>query len=161
MKIRHLLASQECVKWTRFGETTCIFLMEGCSWWILAIGGFYKKNFGPKSFLGSKILNLRLSKLLSTKVLFKLEFDTKDQVLLNIDQVLPASPATSWLYITSWGCTSITVLWSWYWWWLYPEWTNKYHSRFPRLVQFLFSLKSHMISMFENYIFDCSCEMNK
>ena len=37
MKIRHLLASQEWVEWTRFEETTCIFLMEGCSWWILAI----------------------------------------------------------------------------------------------------------------------------
>ena len=37
MKIRHLLASHEWVEWTRFEETTCIFLMEGCSWWILAI----------------------------------------------------------------------------------------------------------------------------
>ena len=37
MKIRHLLVSHELVEWTRFEETTCIFLIEGCSWWILAI----------------------------------------------------------------------------------------------------------------------------
>ena len=37
MKIRRLLASHEWVEWTRFEETTCIFLMEGCSWWMLAI----------------------------------------------------------------------------------------------------------------------------
>ena len=40
LKIRHLLASHEWIEWTRFEETTCIFLMEGCSWAILAICGF-------------------------------------------------------------------------------------------------------------------------
>ena len=37
LKIRHLSASHAWVEWTRFKETTCIFLMECNSWWILAI----------------------------------------------------------------------------------------------------------------------------
>ena len=44
-----------------------------------------KTFFRPKFVLTQmnfyELLNLRLSKLLSAKVLFKLEFDTKDQVL--------------------------------------------------------------------------------
>ena len=37
LEFRLLLASHEWVEWTRIEETTCIFLMECCSWWILAI----------------------------------------------------------------------------------------------------------------------------
>ena len=37
LKIRHLLASHKGLEWTRFEETTWIFLMEWPSWWILAI----------------------------------------------------------------------------------------------------------------------------
>ena len=55
-KIRHLLASHKGEEWTRFEETTWIFLTEWPSWWTLAIclSEGAKFFFLEKNLFGSK-----------------------------------------------------------------------------------------------------------
>ena len=85
MKIRHLLASHEWIEWTRFEETTSIFLMEGCSWPILAI---YILKFCFKKFKG--ILQIWVKPWFSNVENMQNTLNLKDET--NASIVLEISP---------------------------------------------------------------------